>query len=80
MLADDLETTLRRVTCPVTVIRGERDPLCTEAWARRLATGSDRDFVEVYGMPHAFPYQAPTAFLDALPDPTREALDDGQSR
>jgi pimeloyl-ACP methyl ester carboxylesterase len=66
MLADNLETTLKRVTCPVVVIRGERDPICTVDWARRLAQRPGSDFVELPGLPHAFPYQAPTAFTDVL--------------
>jgi pimeloyl-ACP methyl ester carboxylesterase len=64
VLNDDIENTLRRVTCPVLVIRGERDPLCTPEWVRQLARG--HDLVELPGLPHAFPYQAPTAFADAL--------------
>ncbi|GAB3893444.1 hypothetical protein GCM10029964_070230 [Kibdelosporangium lantanae] len=59
MLADSLERTLARVTCPVTVVRGGRDPLCTRAWARGLG---DR-YVEVAGVPHAFPYQVPEVWV-----------------
>lgn len=62
MLADDLEDTLRHVTCPVTVIRGERDPLCTREWARALGD----EFVEVAGLPHAFPYQKPSVWVDSM--------------
>jgi pimeloyl-ACP methyl ester carboxylesterase len=69
MLADDLETTLSQVSCPVTIIRGERDPLCTSEWAHRLAQGGS--LVEVPGLPHAFPYQAPEVWIDALRGRTR---------
>jgi pimeloyl-ACP methyl ester carboxylesterase len=62
MLADDLEETLGRVSCPVTVIRAQHDPICTPEWARQLAG----DHVEVPGLAHAFPYAAPTAFADVL--------------
>jgi pimeloyl-ACP methyl ester carboxylesterase len=69
MLADDLEETLNRVRCPVTVIRAERDPICTPGWARRLARDADRDHVELPGLAHAFPYEAPTAFATVLKEP-----------
>jgi pimeloyl-ACP methyl ester carboxylesterase len=62
MLADNLDRTLARVTCPVTVVRGARDPLCTSAWARRLGD----EYLEVDGLPHAFPYQAPEVWVDSL--------------
>lgn len=62
VFADDLESAVRRVECPVTVVRGERDPLCTTEWARTLAD----DLVEVPGLPHAFPYQAPSVWVDVL--------------
>ncbi|MCE7010846.1 alpha/beta hydrolase [Kibdelosporangium philippinense] len=62
VFADDLEASVRRVTCPVTVVRGERDPLCTREWARRLSS----DVVELPGLPHAFPYQAPSVWVDVM--------------
>ncbi|ONI83165.1 hypothetical protein ALI144C_16820 [Actinosynnema sp. ALI-1.44] len=62
MLADAVETTLRRVACPTTAIRGERDPICTPEWVRHLTP----DVVELPGLAHAFPYQAPSAFADVL--------------
>jgi pimeloyl-ACP methyl ester carboxylesterase len=64
LFADDLETSVRRVACPVTVIRAERDPLCTKEWARRLAGSGE--LVEVPDLPHAFPYQAPSVWVDVL--------------
>jgi pimeloyl-ACP methyl ester carboxylesterase len=66
MLADDLEASLSRVRCPVVVVRAERDPISTPAWARRLAVGEDRRLVEIPGLAHAFPYQAPAVFADVL--------------
>nr|CEL17370.1 Hydrolase, alpha/beta hydrolase fold family [Kibdelosporangium sp. MJ126-NF4]CTQ91403.1 Hydrolase, alpha/beta hydrolase fold family [Kibdelosporangium sp. MJ126-NF4] len=64
MLADDLEATVSQLTCPITVIRGQRDPLCTSEWAERLARPGQ--VVELPGMPHAFPYQAPQVWVDVL--------------
>ncbi|MFC0111263.1 alpha/beta fold hydrolase [Kibdelosporangium aridum] len=61
MLADDIETTLRRVTCPVSVIRGDRDPISTAEWARGLG-----HYVELPGLAHAFPYEAPSSFAEVL--------------
>jgi pimeloyl-ACP methyl ester carboxylesterase len=66
MLADDLEASLSRVTCPVVVVRAERDPISTPAWAQRLASGDDRRLVEIPGVAHAFPYQVPAVFADVL--------------
>jgi pimeloyl-ACP methyl ester carboxylesterase len=66
MKADDLERTLAWVRCPVLVLRGARDPLCTPEWARQLSTGDDRALIELPGLPHAFPYAAPEALADAL--------------
>jgi pimeloyl-ACP methyl ester carboxylesterase len=66
MLTDDIEATVARVACPVLVIRGERDPLCSPEWARHLADGPERGLIELPDVPHAFPYQAPQAFVDAL--------------
>ncbi|MBP2326634.1 pimeloyl-ACP methyl ester carboxylesterase [Kibdelosporangium banguiense] len=66
MLADDLETSLSHVTCPVVVARAEHDPISTPEWAQRLAQGEDRNLVKIPGLAHAFPYQAPGAFADVL--------------
>ncbi|MEV4313590.1 alpha/beta hydrolase [Actinocrispum sp. NPDC049592] len=61
MMTNDLETTLAQVSCPVTVLRGDQDPLCTRQWARDLAD----DFVEVPG-PHAFPYETPDVWVKGV--------------
>jgi pimeloyl-ACP methyl ester carboxylesterase len=60
MLRHPLEDLLAGVTCPVTVVRGERDPLCTPGWTAELARG--RELVTLPGLPHAFPYLDPVAF------------------
>ncbi|SDZ24953.1 Alpha/beta hydrolase family protein [Amycolatopsis xylanica] len=46
---------------PVTVVRGSLDPLCTDEWAASLGK-----LVTVHGRAHAFPYQDPHAFADAI--------------
>lgn len=67
MLRHRLEETVADLTCPITVIRGERDPLCTPQWARRLAEGNT--LLTVPGLPHAFPYQDRVAFTKIILDP-----------
>lgn len=71
MRTDHLEETLRQVSGPVLVVRGARDPLCTPEWARQLSTMDNRMLVELPGLPHAFPYSAPSAFSDAIRNWTR---------
>ena len=66
MRADRLEETLAAVRCPVLVVRGGRDPLCTTEWAAELATGPDRTLMELAGLAHAFPYPAPDSWVNAL--------------
>ncbi|MBV9846705.1 MAG: alpha/beta hydrolase [Kutzneria sp.] len=66
MKTDDLEQTLGAVRCPVLVIRGARDPLCSAEWAIGLVAGPDRDLVELPGLPHAFPYRVPHALPGAI--------------
>ena len=49
----------RRVACPVLVLRGTRDPIVSEAWARRLAAAMPRArYAEVEGA-HALNYSHP---------------------
>jgi pimeloyl-ACP methyl ester carboxylesterase len=60
MLRHPLEDLLTAVTCPVTLVRGGRDPICRDAWVEKLAWG--HELVTVPGQPHAFPYQDPVGF------------------
>jgi pimeloyl-ACP methyl ester carboxylesterase len=39
MLADPVEERLPQLEQPVVVVRGVRDPICTQAWAEQLASG-----------------------------------------
>lgn len=53
MLRDRIEDRLPKVTAPVLVVRGERDPIAPEAWAARLAGLAPRGrLVTVPGAAH----------------------------
>lgn len=66
MLADDMEVWLRYIDIPVTVVRGEREPLCSAEWAAKLADRPGGRLVTVPGAVHAFPYDRPAAMADAV--------------
>ncbi|GAA3440508.1 alpha/beta fold hydrolase [Kutzneria kofuensis] len=58
MLRCPLEEMLDGVRCPVVVVRGERDPICTPGWV----AGLGGEVITLPGMPHAFPYMDPEGF------------------
>lgn len=59
-LADRVEDKLGRVVAPTLVVRGERDRVCTQAWAERLAAGlPDARLAVVARKAHAVHYSAP---------------------
>ncbi|MGY1722716.1 alpha/beta fold hydrolase [Blastococcus sp. SYSU DS0533] len=61
-LRDRLEDTVERVPQPVLVLHGDRDRLCTEAWARELSERArDGRFRSVPGA-HSFVWTAPAAW------------------
>ncbi|MEV6611779.1 alpha/beta hydrolase [Kutzneria sp. NPDC051319] len=60
MLRHPLEDMVAEVRCPVVVVRGERDPLCTPAWVAELGRGGK--VLTLSGLPHAFPYLDPEGF------------------
>ncbi|KGM13291.1 alpha/beta fold hydrolase [Cellulomonas bogoriensis] len=68
------------VRCPVLVVRGSRDPLLTEHWARRLARQAPRGrFAPVPGAVHAACYENPLELarlvrghVDPTVDPTTD--------
>ena len=65
-LADALEDVVPHVPVPVLVLRGDRDRLCTEEWARELADlAPDGRFVPVPGA-HSFVWTAPAAWSDPI--------------
>jgi pimeloyl-ACP methyl ester carboxylesterase len=65
MLADDIETSLRRATVPTTIVRGERDGLSTAAWVRHLATTAGAEHLSVPGN-HTFPFDRPEDLASAV--------------
>jgi pimeloyl-ACP methyl ester carboxylesterase len=65
-LADALEDAVPRIAVPVLVLHGDRDLLCTEAWARDLAAAApDGRFASMPG-PHSFPWTAPEAWSEPV--------------
>ncbi len=68
MLDYPIETRLGQAGCPVTVVRGARDPIAREAWCRRLAAAasSGAEVVTVPGGAHVVPLTAPDAIQQAV--------------
>jgi pimeloyl-ACP methyl ester carboxylesterase len=65
-LRDRLEDVVPRIGTPLLVLHGERDLLCTEQWARRLADlAPDGRFTAVPG-PHSFPWTHPAAWSEPI--------------
>ncbi|MBP2215605.1 alpha/beta fold hydrolase [Arthrobacter sp. CAN_C5] len=62
MLRHRLEDALPTITCPVTLVRGSRDPIVPADWMHRLAeAGNDVTTGEVPGEPHVMMYRSPEA-------------------
>lgn len=62
-LADRIELQLPRMPAPTLVVRGSRDPIVPEGWAREAAALLPRGrYAEVPG-PHCINYTAPDAFV-----------------
>ncbi len=71
-LADALEDVVPQVRVPVLVLRGDQDRLCTQAWARELATlAPDGRFCAVPGA-HSFVWTAPDAWSAPIERLARE--------
>jgi len=61
MMSYDLETRLSRVTQPVLVVRGSRDPVAPRSWCQKLAAlAVHGHFLEMTGKPHIVQLGAPT--------------------
>lgn len=60
MLQHRLEEALPAIICPVTLVRGSRDPIVPADWMGRLAgAGTDVTVGEVHGEPHVMMYRSP---------------------
>jgi pimeloyl-ACP methyl ester carboxylesterase len=60
MVNHKLEEALPLVTCPVVLMRGERDPIVPSDWLERLAAANPNStIVEVPGVPHVLMYSRP---------------------
>jgi 2-hydroxy-6-oxonona-2,4-dienedioate hydrolase len=67
MVRDRPEDRLAGVTAPTLVVRGERDPIVSHAWAERVAGGVQNGrLVEVHGVPHVVNYAAPDALAQLV--------------
>jgi pimeloyl-ACP methyl ester carboxylesterase len=60
-LRDRPEDAVGSVECPVVVVRGARDPFCSQAWAQRLAATAPRGGVRTLPGAHNIPYTCPGA-------------------
>ncbi len=72
-LRDRIEDKLPRVSVPVTIMCGDRDPVAPPAWGRQLAklTGAnvgapDARFITIPGAAHAAPFSHPTAIAAGI--------------
>src|SRR5439155_18526092 len=65
-LRDHLEDVLPDLACPVLVLFGEQDRLCTKGWAHQLAgLAGDGRLVTVPG-PHTFLWRDPNAWCEPI--------------
>ena len=66
-LDDRIEETIQRVPAPILIVRGERDPIVSESWVRKLASlAPDASVVTLPGVPHAANYSAADAFAQVI--------------
>jgi pimeloyl-ACP methyl ester carboxylesterase len=69
MLRYDLLDGVRRVRCPVLVVRGSDDPVAREPWARRVAAAAvDGHLIEVPGARHLVQHSAPARLSESISD------------
>ena len=59
MLAHPMAARLEHVRVPAIVLRGERDPVCGDRWARVAADAAKAELVEVPGAAHAVHWSHP---------------------
>lgn len=67
MIAYPLERAVERLSMPLLVVRGERDPIAGLRWSRELRDRAPRArLVHVPGHPHAVQHTAPRAVASAI--------------
>ena len=67
MLAHHIEDRLALVSCPTLVIRGGRDPIVPDRWARRVAAAAPGARLEVVeGGTHAMTYSNPVVLAQLV--------------
>lgn len=67
MVGHKLEEALPRVSCPVVLIRGARDPIVPADWLLRLAAANPNSvIVEVPGVPHVLMHSKPAETAHGL--------------
>lgn len=73
MLRDEIEDRLPELTARVLVVNGDRDPIVSPEWARRLSTASERiEFREVHG-PHVIMHTDPEMIAAHIAEWLRDA-------
>jgi 2-hydroxy-6-oxonona-2,4-dienedioate hydrolase len=66
-VADRVEEKLPLIEAPTLVVRGERDPLVPERWAKQIASLlPNAELVVIRGAPHAVQYACPEALAQEL--------------
>lgn len=67
MVEDRIQTKLPRISCPTLIVRGERDPIVPERWAREAVSLLPRGHLSVipHGS-HCVHYAAPGSVTEAL--------------
>lgn len=73
MLRHPMANRLRAVRVPVVVLRGSRDPICSQAWAELAAASAPRGrLVVVQGAAHAVDWSHPRAVVEAVEELEQE--------
>lgn len=73
MLRHPIADRLAQVRVPVVVVRGSRDPICSQAWAERVASSAPRGRLRVVaGAGHAVDWSHPAAVVEAIEEVEQE--------
>lgn len=66
MLRHPMADRLAALRAPATIVRGERDPICTAAWAEYAAAAAGATLRVVAGAAHAVDWSHPAAVVEAI--------------